>query len=425
LIQILDRNSDFIPCLRFILIEGTCMTQTARISPTKENPNGATSSQVPLRWLFAALSFLSILPYWTLRYPVIGDYPNHLARWFLLHHLQDPRVQFDHFFAADWGPFPYVATDALCVWMQYVLPIDLVGRIILSLCVISIPAACYYFLRIVNPGHEYLALWAFLIAFNPNFIMGSLASELSVALCLVVVTLWVRFCDAPTVARAFFLTLIMSLLFLTHLTGFGVAGIVMGVYCLATRKPFMRLVSLALISVPGLAMFLLSRGHGGSQATLHYQGMTAWEKLRNLAFTLRFFTTPEAAGAILCLVAIAFIFWKSNAVFWNRPWLFVGAALLGAYLIAPEEYGLGGYLDVRIIPCLYLFLLAALQINRHRKWMIVAATVFVLLGILRIETLFISKQKELRNLSVALDVIPRDAKVLPVLDLASVKTLVG
>jgi len=32
------------------------------------------------RWLFAALSVLSIVPCWTVRYPVLADYPQYLAR---------------------------------------------------------------------------------------------------------------------------------------------------------------------------------------------------------------------------------------------------------------------------------------------------------------------------------------------------------
>lgn len=393
--------------------------------PENQNINAANSSPAPVRWLFAALSVLSILPYWTVRYPVITDYPNHLARWFLLFHMHDPQFRFDHFFATAWGPFPYVVTDVLGVWMQYVLPIDIVGRIILSLCVVSIPVATYFFLRAANPGSEYLALWAFVISFNPNFMMGSLGSELSVALCLVAVTLWIGFCEHPTIPRATVLTLMMSLLYLTHLIGFGVAGLVMGIYCLATGKPPTRLLFLGLMSVPGLAMFVLSRASAGSSGALNYHGMTAWEKLRNLAFPLRFFSTPQAAAALLCLAILAVIFLKLNAVAWNRPWLVVGAGLLCAYVIAPGEYSLGGYLDVRIIPCLYLFLLAAFQIKRYRRWMIVAAVVYALCGILRIETLFISKQKELNGLSAAFAVIPRDARVLPVIRLRPEGGLIG
>jgi hypothetical protein len=63
--------------------------------------------------LFVVCGFVLILPIWLVKYPPIVDYPNHLARAFVLHHLNDPNYSFSHWYAPDWGPNPYFLADFL------------------------------------------------------------------------------------------------------------------------------------------------------------------------------------------------------------------------------------------------------------------------------------------------------------------------
>ena len=90
---------------------------------------------------------MSILPFWTVRYPVICDYPNHLARWFVLFHARDQAYQFSSYYTPAWGPLPYISTDLLALALQYFLPIDIAGRLVLTICILSIPVGTLYFLK--------------------------------------------------------------------------------------------------------------------------------------------------------------------------------------------------------------------------------------------------------------------------------------
>jgi hypothetical protein len=76
-----------------------------------EKARGTPAERLALfRWLFAALSVLSIVPCWTVRYPVLADYPQYLARCFVLFHARDSAHHFRGCYAPDWAPFPYVLT---------------------------------------------------------------------------------------------------------------------------------------------------------------------------------------------------------------------------------------------------------------------------------------------------------------------------
>ena len=75
-----------------------------------------------------------------------------------------------------------------------------------------------------------MASFAILVAFNPNLLMGSISNEFSLAFCLVVVGLWVSYCKEPKVLTAVGIAvgLLLGVPF-PHLSGFVVAGLVMGV----------------------------------------------------------------------------------------------------------------------------------------------------------------------------------------------------
>src|SRR5438552_590925 len=58
-----------------------------------------------------------LLPVWLVRYPPLLDYPNHLARSFVLAHLNDPAFHFRGFYPAEWVPIPtlaWISRSSLC-----------------------------------------------------------------------------------------------------------------------------------------------------------------------------------------------------------------------------------------------------------------------------------------------------------------------
>jgi hypothetical protein len=52
------------------------------------------------------LAAILLVPIWSVAFPPLLDYPNHLARSFVLAHLADPAYTFSRFYRADWGAYP-------------------------------------------------------------------------------------------------------------------------------------------------------------------------------------------------------------------------------------------------------------------------------------------------------------------------------
>lgn len=380
----------------------------------------ATTVQSPsasqFLWFFSTLTLLSITPFWTVRYPLLCDYPNHLARWFVLSHWRDPHYNFSELYAPSWAPLPYITPDLLAVALQHIFPIDIVGRCILSLCIISVAFAGFLFLRWTCPENSSLALLGIALAFNPMFLLGSVSYELSIAFCLLTVGFWVSYCSSRSLGKAVIVLLGLLLTYFTHLIGILVAGLVMGVYALFQQSRWKKLGALAILSAPTLAVMGYTLWNCGGAAAGHFvfADLTVWNKLKNLFFPLRLFTSWIVDGLVLTVVAVLIVLLiRAQEGLRIRPvWIAVCACLLLAYTVAPTTWGNGGYADCRITPFLWFFAIPILQFKRFPRWVLVLLTALVIFRIATVEQLFVNNQSQLQQMTAAFEAIPRNAKVL-------------
>jgi len=376
-------------------------------------PRLRTRSATESRWLFIVLTLLSVAPFWTVRYPLICDYPNHLARWFVLYHWRDPLYHFSALYVPAWGPLPYVTPDLLAVAFQHILSIDVVGRCILSLCIVSVGFAGFLFLRKACPENSSLALFGILVAFNPMFLLGSISYELSLALCLLTVGFWVSYCSSGRVRTALCVLVGLLLTYFTHLMGLLLAGLVMGVYALFQASRWKKLGMLAILSGPPLAVmgYTLLQGSAVS-GYFGFADLTAWDKFRNLVFPVRLFSSKLLDAVVLAVLAILVVLLAraQQRIRIQPAWLAVCVVLLLVYLASPTT----AYVDCRVMPFLFFFALPVFRFPRIPRYTLVLLALLVVFRIATVERLFIVEQPKLQELTAAFAAIPQDAKVLQI-----------
>src|SRR5262249_49499405 len=139
----------------------------------------------------AGVFLLLVLPLWIVHYPPLVDYPNHLARAFILAHAQSPTL--GQFYVPRWNLSPYLFMDAILVPAQQLMPLLLAGRILLTVAVLALPVTCWFFLRAANPGAELLATYSLLFCYNAFFRSGFVNWQLSLSLCFLALGIWLRF----------------------------------------------------------------------------------------------------------------------------------------------------------------------------------------------------------------------------------------
>jgi hypothetical protein len=361
------------------------------------------------------LSALLLAPIWSVAFPPLLDYPNHLARSFVLAHLGDPAFTFSRYYRADWGFFPYLGMDATLAVLNRIFQIETAGRLFLSICVLALPAAAWFFFRQIHPGEDTTALWTLLIAGNVFFLEGFLNFDLSVAVGLLALALWLRWLAQPGMARWVVSLAAFLAMYFTHLLGFGITGLIVAVYLMLARRPLRDWMWSGALGLPGLAFYLHSSRVGLSVHDIIFHGFS--DKLDSLGMILHGYwpaldLISLAAWGAWFLAA----YWRNPEFRWNGRWLGISLFLLALFWAIPWMWGEGSDLDIRVLPFLFVTVLAAAHTGRRAKRL---AAIPVLLFATRAAMMtahFAATQPELAGLARSFDAIPRGALVLPIVE---------
>ncbi len=361
------------------------------------------------------LAAVIIAPIWFAAFPPLLDYPNHLARSFVLSHLHDPRFTFSKFYRADWGAYPYLGMDASLAVLDRIFPIETAGRVFLSLCALALPAAAWFFLEQAVPAGGAAGAWALLIAFNVFFLEGFLNFDLSIAVGLVAIGLWLRWLKEPRVARWVAALAAFTAVYFAHLLGFAISGVILIAYLALSKRAFRDWLWSGALALPGVIFYLHSSRVGLSVKNVVFHGFN--DKLDSLQMILHGYLPVLDWISLAALGAWFFLAWWRNSEFrWNKPWLVIAALLFALFWIIPWMWEEGSDLDIRVLPFLFIAILATARVGRRAAWLAILPLLLFGARTLTIAKYFSGEQPQLAGLARSFDVIPRGALVLPVVE---------
>jgi len=362
------------------------------------------------------LGALLVAPIWLVAYPPLLDYPNHLARSFVLGHLKDPGSHLRQFYEADWGLYPYVAADVILVGLERVLPAQLAGRVFLSFCVLALPLAAWFFIRQANPGEDHMALWALLLAHNIFFLYGFMSFYLSLAVCFLALGLWLQYLARPRWALWCGVLAAMTALYFTHVFGFSIAALLAIAYALVARRDFRTLLLSGLLCLPGALFFLHSRRlRAGTAGEVVFHSFR--EKIHALSAIMHGYSA-WLDGITVAALAGFFLAarWRNTEFRWNYRWLGLAGGLFAVYWALPEGYGDGAYFDIRVLPAVFTLLLIAARTGSRGRQLAALAVLLFLARTANLTQNFIAAQPELAGLARSFSHTPVNALVLPIVE---------
>jgi hypothetical protein len=361
------------------------------------------------------LMSMLLAPIWSVRFPPLLDYPNHLARSFILSHLHDPSFVFGNFFRADWGAYPYLGMDASLALLGRIFPIEIAGRVFLSLCALALPWAAWFFLRQVHPGGGAAGAWALLIAFNVFFLEGFLNFDLSLAVGFCALGFWLRWLQKPGSARWVAALGAYTILYFTHLLGFGISGLIVIAYLAVSRRPVKDWIWSGALALPGLAFYWHSSRVGLGVSKVVFHGFD--DKLDSLQMILHGYW-PALDWISLAALGLWFLaaWWRNPEFKWNGHWLLIAAFLFLLFWAIPWMWGEGSDLDIRVLPFLYIAILASATAGRRAKWLVVVPLLLFIARTVSVTQHFAAAQPDLAGLAQSIDVVPPGALVLPIVE---------
>jgi hypothetical protein len=372
---------------------------------------GPLRSRIAVALLLVLVAAALVLPVWCVKYPPLLDYPNHLARAFILTHLHDPGFQFARWFKADWGPYPYLGTDLPLVVLLQVLPAAAAGKVYLSLCLVGLPLACWWFLRQANPGNDALALWSVFAASNPFFLEGFLAFQFGLIFCFLALGVWVR--GPRTSGQWVLLLTLTTATCISHFVAFVLFAVVATSYAVFTRRSLRACLGLWLVCLPGAGMFLWSMPGLHEHHALVFRD--ADDKLASApAFLFGTFSQEVVTWTGRAAVACLALAWLRNAEHvWRGAWLGVTATLVVLYAVLPTGFGISWDIDVRVLPVALVVILATASVGRRARWIGAVALVLFAVKTADLVTTVRAEDAELQAIGRGVALIPAGARVLP------------
>lgn len=359
-------------------------TTGRRQSPNLDEKRSRDASVGRLWWLLFLLATAALaLPFAVVQEPPLLDYPNHLARAFVLAHLAPQHDAVSQTFAqayrADWRPYPYILMDLAIVGLQRVLPVEVAGKLMLSAAMVALPLATAWFLWQANRRSIHLALLACALSYNVLYFWGFNAYQLSVAGGMAMLGTWLWYQRAPTWGRGTMFAVLTFATYFAHLMGFAAAAFLLVFYQL-TRKGWRERWRLAAFLAPPTLLFLWARPalSGAKQGVVFRSWSEKFADLRDLPTHGYLGWTDDVVvwGLLACLL-LAVLGNRQLRVQWR--WAAAVVGLLAVYLLLPYGLGSGFDLDVRLVAPLVLASLAVFDLGPRAKW--VAALAVLLVGV--------------------------------------------
>ena len=182
--------------------------------------------------VLAGLCLALLTPLALTEVPPLLDYPNHLARLYVLAFGNDPALA--RFYAPRWGIIPNLALDVTVPPLLRLFPVHLVGRAMVGLCLLLPVLGAAAWSRAVHGRLSFWSLGVVLFAWNAAMLRGFLNFTAAAGLALLLAAAWAAWREKRPAA-----TLAMAMagavaLFFCHLIGLVFFAILLGA-CEAER----------------------------------------------------------------------------------------------------------------------------------------------------------------------------------------------
>ncbi|HJU18795.1 MAG TPA: hypothetical protein VJ770_20270 [Stellaceae bacterium] len=348
---------------------------------------GIRSSRYPVAYGLLAAAMLAPLLCATV--PPLVDYPNHLARmWILVHRATVPELARNYI--VQWRILPDLAMDLVVPALATIMSVVMAGRTFVALTMLGLVAGTAVLHRVLHRMYAIWPAWSVLFVYNAVLFWGFVSCLFAIAAYLFALSGWIATRGWRAVPRILVFAAVAALLFLLHVFAFGLYGLTVAAYELGLRFEFGRLRLRNLVSypviclqfIPGLLLWYESLANVRTAYTA-YGGLSA--KLYALLAPATFAVQPTVldfgiwfgAGALLM-----FLVMRGGLKLVPQMRFPIGALILAAVLM--PNWANGSWLaDLRLPAVLPFVLIGSTEWTLSRKWVErgLSLTALVLFGL--------------------------------------------
>jgi hypothetical protein len=369
--------------------------------------------------VFGIALALSCYPLFAHRFMSINDMLNHLARaWILLHLNSTPA--FRHEYAANWRMLPDLALDLYSHVLGRLLPLPLVGKSFVALAFVLLLSGTS---AVHHALYRKWSLWplaAALLLYNRVLLAGQVNFLFAVGLYLHVTALWIGLRERAWPWRVGAACAGTLVIFFAHLFPVGLLAVTLGGYeigrGLRRRPPLVVMVrDLLVIALPFVAPAIIAlvwTPHSATSFVVAYRSLPS--RLAAFAAPLVYRPPLEAGGFAALSGILAWHAWRGRV----RCDSGLAVALLLLFVVQlamPNKLFTAEGADHRIPIAWYFLAIGAIDIageTRRAANFVVASLCLLLVGrIAIVETRWAADAPLYRNIAEGLNKLPSGATV--------------
>ena len=248
---------------------------------TEAGARGLTQEDSDTRaWMTPVVYFIltavTLSPLLWVQVPPLVDYPNHLARmWIIAHHADNAELARNY--VIHWRILPDMGMDLIVLMLSHVMPVVAAGRVFVGLAMLGLVGGTITLHRALYGRYALWPIWSVLFVYNTVLFFGFVDCLFASGLYLLTFSGWIasrRWHPAP---RILLFSILAAGLFLMHLFAFGLYGLSIATYefgqRLNQRRPILQhlrsYILVCLQFVPGLLLWYLSLANVRSTHTAY------------------------------------------------------------------------------------------------------------------------------------------------------------
>jgi hypothetical protein len=350
--------------------------ETRASQPNKSMPSEDVRHHKRI-WLGVVLIFtcVALYPIWSVRFLPMQDYPEHLLQIDMLSHRSDPAFDYAKHFDFHLRLAPYVTFYAITLFLSAVLPIEIAGKVSVSLYILAVTLLV---MRLARRSGASSAPWGLLLffpfAFNQQYFQGNINYFYSLPLLVFALL------DHEDISRkplSFWQLcrhlLWQLLLFFTHPLTFVIYILLAGVGAVLSRRKrtecIRGLVPAFMAAVVFLLWFAIENA-GGSAGRIWWKPFGSTLAWYGYMFTgMRWFDGVDKVSVVLWIgigASVIYAFLAGRQATARLPVRYFVFFILTTIGVFTFPFGKGAYsfISVRIAAVSYFFL--ALLVGRLR-----------------------------------------------------------
>jgi hypothetical protein len=343
--------------------------------------SGSTGSKC----IFVLLIAASLCPVLLVPIPAMVDYPNHLARMFILSRDGTPSAH--PLYQVTWAVYPNLAMDLLVPRLAALMSVEAATRTFYLFSQILIVTGAMAIELVVKGRFHIAGIAAVMFLYSLPFAWGFTNFEFGLGMALWGIAGSLLVQERPWVLRLAVHTAFVVLLFAAHFFALGIYGATIGLHELwrarARKAPFTetftRLLVLAFPAVALLGLLLFSGGSVGGTGTnwfLRFKPLLLIHIMNGYSLTL-------SAISIAALLSLLYALARRGLLRIEHAgaWLAIGFAVL--YLVMPARLFDTSFVDLRVIVAAALILPAFMSLlpsDTRWSWGIAAVAIAITLA---------------------------------------------